>query len=413
MTGTRPFLRPFVAIALVMATLGALESGGSAASPVNYQSFTAIGTVSQADSVPSTSQREGFVLNPVTQTTGGVDGAKTTDGALTVGVYSSTRYYRYDAAQNVYKLSDAATVLAGSVKAAGKYARVNGSYQLLASYVWSPPDAVPPPAPLPQPQSSRDYSLQRAFNTVGFVLQKGATVGGTYSDSYGLVQGNMVSYNNDHVKAIAAAHQGKLAILDTPYTKYYVQQDDGKFRQVASASELEELGAEIRAAGRYTWNGSDWSMYASYVWRPAPGLTTGRMQFHATAAQSSDAAATPTVYSGVTDSGDGQLNPGPFEYDLEWHPDALNPGNSYFDGTWTATRQENGEVKGTVSGSISGTWNSATGAFEGDAAVDGGTLRWAGLTGAGSVSGTALSVGGTAPTTIEANWNLVVYRTIA
>src|SRR5438105_4485438 len=126
-----------VFVATLLAAVGFASTQSYGNSNVQWQNYEAIGTVTNNDVQPATPTKEGFALNP-SSTAGGIDAAKNSDGTLTIYIVPETKYYRCTASSGGSCTTYAPTTyddviqVGNNIQADGRYAFVNGQYQIEA-----------------------------------------------------------------------------------------------------------------------------------------------------------------------------------------------------------------------------------------------------------------------------------------
>lgn len=347
-------------------------------------------------------------------------------GELTIRVTASTKYYDQECTTSgcSYPASTyEETVVPGdTLRIGGQWTRVGyANYEFTARYVWHPGTGVTDPPPNPQPSQPcltaittaclQDYNFSRRFVVDATIAQVGTRLfaSGPWSEQFGFVVNDITDYYaNDHVERIAAAHRDPVTLdpqlvittndVSSPsnpnlgLTRFYVETyfaDCGCYKfKPSTKAETVQPGAEVRAAGSYAWTtDADWRFVASYVWRPAPDVATGRFLYNVQAPRSETGLDGSVRYEGSSLTGDGQINPASVIYDLLWTFDE-DTGTWTATGGWNATRSAGS--RGGINGSLQGSWDPSTSRFEATLVLESGSGIFCGATGAGTLVGNLL-----------------------
>lgn len=401
------------------------------------------------------------------------------NGQLTISVGPTTRYYDSQTPTGQYcptagsgcfytpSSYDAVIVPGQTLRVGGTWVRESySSYQFYASYIWNPGLNVLSPPPDPKPSTVQDYDFSHRFVVMGQVVQAGSGLPGLqlWSQKWGIVVGQIPitadssgsnGYsNNVQVEAIAAAHQDPSSgdpqlvvnMEDTypanqisyavPLTRYWVQSPlDGKFYPsdkaeattctTANPCPAGASGPQVQVAGSYGWLNGDWAFIAEFVWRPSPGPQPGYFGFNETAqAQPGTSVGTAddqATYSGMSDSGDGQVNPAGMTFNTTWS--LSSDGTTWqVSADWTANRCQLPDgtaisgctLPGSISGTLSGFWDPTTQQVTATVVMSTGTGKFCGYTGSGTFKGLAqpqVAVGGSPapPTTFDGSFAIKVF----
>jgi hypothetical protein len=427
--------RAMLATALVVAVgmTGLPATSADTAAPVNQQSFLlSQATVATAEAAapvhsqftvacPVPGASPSWLADP------GNPGCPS--GQMKITVSPGTKYYVQQCTSTGCSYPagtyETAIVAGGTVRVGGQWTRIGySSYEFDATYVWAPGTGVTDPPPNPKPAAPcptavttaclQDYNFSRRFVVDATVRQTGDRLvpGTVWSDKWGFVVGAVTDYfQNNHAQAIAAAHrdpvtldpQLSIATVDVSttdgsvtnqgVTRFWVQQyrlDCACYQWVPSTkADTVIAGQALRAAGDYGWTADgDWAFIARYVWRPAPQVATGRLLFNVDSPWAGMATDGRTHYSGSAVTGDGQANPSTVTFDVAW---AQDPSSGIWTatGSWTAARTT--APVGTISGSLTATWDPSSSALAGSVVLEAGDGVFCGVTGGGTISGTDIA----------------------
>jgi hypothetical protein len=357
-----------------------------------------------------------------------------TNGELAILVTPATKYYAKTLADGspcttesgcAYRPTtyDAMMASGATVRVGGQWIRQQyDRYEFYATYIWTPGNDVNDPPPNPTPVFPQDYNFSSRFVVDASVAEAGTglVLGLPWSERWGLVAGKITdTYQNTLVDAIAANHRDPVTLdpqlqittndaypvstigFMPPLTRYWVERQDpadGQYKFFpATKEETVVSGAQLRVAGAFGFVDGDWRFLAYFVWRPAPSVSSGVVDFHANTTLTSSGAAPTTSsarYDGTSATGPGQVNPATVRFDTAWSYDGQN---RLWDvsGTWEAVRSV--DPPGAVSGTFSGTWNPITGELLATSVMDRGTGVFCGVTGGGTFTGTATAGSPTAP----------------
>lgn len=425
---TRRGRRSLKVAALATVVSVTVLSGGTsgAASPTTSQVYELDADVSNANAgtPPNVSGVTGsFVVHNVADRTNNTAQAESPDGSLTIELQNSTKFYRCDVnGENCGPSDQGHTVINGArVRVDGKWYRTNGSYEFLATYVFSPPPAdVPPPPPNPnppnpKPTSPKEYALANIYYYQAFIVRTNSDVAG------GFTLGRFVDYGcgttpGCKTERIARAHNNFLIIDPQPNSKYYLG-DGCNYVQTTNTNAVFAEGAQngVAVAGHYTSDVGDWIFFSNNVFAPPPkpanqcGIvplpTTYNVRVLSTLAQQSTGTYdSPTgtwnnsQWQGT--NGIGDFGGGITTMTLAWHQDTDGSwdfwGNYRVAASAPDTSSISGEINGTASAPAPGTELSNVNA---NVTVDQATGKYAGLQGMGSWSGRAqfANPGPTAP----------------
>jgi hypothetical protein len=419
-------VEPFLVTSATVAATDGLPAGAHASFAISCSGASTSPTWMTDGSAPTCSSNQLTIyVTPATKFFEQVDKQGNYCAAPTGCAYTPTTY-------------DKVVSTGAPVRVGGSWTRQNySSYQFTASYVWNPGTNVQDPPPLPRPSTPQDYNYSHRFVVDATVNESGAALlsgGILWSDKWGIVVGHIPTtvnpltntdgyFGNAQVAAIAAAHRDPTTLdpqlsitledasnvsnntFATPLTRYWTQEADGKFHPSNKAEATTCTTAhpcapgtlpQVRVAGAYGWGDGDWRFLAIYVWRPMPANQPGAYLFNVTSQRPAGARTTdtnvPADYSGSTLSGPGDVNPAGVTINTTWSL-AADGFTWQITGDWKATRcvLNDGTSlcsdRGTISGSLSGTWNSSNQQITANAVMDPGTGVFCGVSGAGTFSG--------------------------
>ncbi len=445
----------------------------SASAQVGSNPFSTDGSVvSSGQPIPNVPGTTGsFVLGSLTNTTGYISPAENASGQVTIDETSSTSYYSCNSAGKSCTVSSAASVVApgNELFVSGHYFVENGTYELIAEYVFSPPPAsstAPPAPPAPQPTGFYDYIPANAFGVTGYVTSPGTYLVNQllWSPLWGFTLGHFGRFPNGYgcgsasnctTEQIALSNSNHLFIDATSLTTTFwlasatATTSSGEVvgcsysQSTDTFAVIDYYGSKdgLTATGRFLYSGNQWRFTASNVFSPPPappsayaagGVCASTPQrigpvsaSSPAVSESSHGTAQPggtgydnTTWQGTFGTGfgpeGGVFSDGTIQLTLDWAlvPAAGNlPEHWHFYGTYTASNQSGST---TLAGQISGSAGVAsTGAgtepVNATMTMDQGTGQFAGFSGYGTVSGdAAYSAGQPLPVlqSLDFVWNI-------
>ncbi len=448
------FFRHTVASLLGIITLtAAVLTGPTSASAQVLQSnpFSTDGSVvSVGKPIPTVPGATGsFVLGNLRNTTGYITPAENAGGQVTIDETSSTSYFACNSSgQNCKVASAPAVVVAGNeLFVSGHYFVENGRYELVAEYVFSPPPAPSTSSaspPMPTPTGFYDYEPANAFGVTGYVVSPGTYLDNQllWSPLWGFTLGRFGDFPNGYgcgttsgclTQRIAESYSNHLFIDATALTTaFWISHNDGCTYQKTSDTyavvNSEGATAGLTATGRFLYSGNEWRFFASNVFAPPPqppsafasggaceGITatygpvsassssiteTGRgAPAPGSSGYTGSSSYTATTWQGSFGAGfgydGGVFSGGSIQLTLNWSmvpASTGTPAHWHFDGIYEAT-SESGSTS--FSGQISGSagipaGGSGSAAVNATMTMDRGTGQFAGFSGYGNSSGSAL-----------------------
>lgn len=390
-------VRTAIAIALALVAGGTIAQVTPSAAAQSSTPYVAAGTVTDAsapiDPTPAEGQSLAFVIDNLTEVTpAAASRLASPTGPMKVNAGPTTQYFKKNPSSGNYERSTyEATVVEGdAVRVSGRFVDHNGGTTFLASYVWNPPSTpsagtgtAPGCTNVNEDMSAKPFLVVAKVATttalvpctgfggspLGFTLQDG-----TYSQMTPGIDQAIVDYG------------GYLRIYELPgWTKYI------KGNAYSTRQEVVKAGNDVQVYGRYLHLNGGWIAVATYVWSPPPAAPTSVTTSSTFEAQSTNG----TDYTGSgTSSRTVQMT-------LTWVP---NGSNWSFTGTYKLISSEGSRLEGNI---VSGSVNN--GAVSAVLDVVTGTGAYQGMTGTGSMGGTASpSMPGTPPNALVGNMSFVL-----